>query len=377
MTLGTTLKRAAWLLLALVLAALAWLKLVHGGGEAHADLSTPPLHPASRLQTLATLELPPGNVAVSADGRVFFNLHPFAQAQRFGVGTVYELVDGQPRPWPDAAAQAGYQGVFGMTVDRQQRLWFIEPAELDHERTRLSAWDLVRNRKVYEHTFEPGVLRFAQDLRVTPDGTQVVLADTGLFKFTPPAIAVFTPATGRLLQRLRDHPSTQPQDLVTQTPFGPHKLAGGLVSFLVGVDGIVLSADGQWLVYAAMNHARLYRVPMAALADPAVPDARVAALVEDLGPKPLSDGITLDHEGRVILTDIEHGGLMRREADGRLQTLVRDERIVWADGVVQAPDGSLLFTDSAIPAYLDPLARPPSQARLKAGRPYRLLRLPP
>lgn len=364
--------------LALILAAgLLWLKLVHGGGQRYPGVNTPPLSAPSALETVVTMDLPPGNVAVSADGRIFVNVHPFAQARRFGASTLFEVVNGKLEAFPSAEAQAGFQGVFGMTVDRQQRLWLIEPAGLDHERTRLSAFDLKTRQRVYEHAFDKGVLPFAQDLRVTPDGTQVVLADTGLFRFTKPSLAVFEPASGRLVVRLAEHPSTQPQSWVTQTPFGPHKLAFGLVSFVVGVDGIEISADGQWLYYAAMNHNRLYRVPLRALGDAAVPEAQLVGLIEDLGAKPLSDGITLDAQGRVILTDIEHGGLMRREADGRLVTLVSDPKVIWADGVVVAADGSILFTDSAIPAYIDPLARPPKAEKLAAGRPYRVLRLRP
>ena len=364
-------------LVLLLVAALGWLKLQHGGGVPYAGVATTTPSPAPAVETVVSMDLPPGNVAVSADGRIFVNVHPFAQAARFGAPTLLELVDGRLQPYPSPAAQAGFQGVFGMTVDRRQRLWLIEPAGLDHERTRLSAYDLAGNARVFEHVFEPGVLRFAQDLRVTPDGSHVVLADTGLFKFTKPALAVFDLASRRLVTRLAEHPSTAPQDLVTRTPFGPHRLAYGLVSFVVGVDGIEISPDGRWVYYAAMNHARLHRVPFAALADAGVAEAQLAAQVEDLGPKPLSDGITLDAQGRVILTDIENGGLVRREADGRLVALVKDPKVIWADGVVAAPDGSLLFTDSAIPAYIDPLARPPEAERLAAGRPYRLLRVRP
>lgn len=101
-----------------------------------------------------------------------------------------------------------------------------------------------------------------------------------------------------------------------------------------------------------MTHDSLFRVPFAALADQSIDDAALAQRIEPLGRKPMSDGITEDARGRIILTDVENGGLMRRETDGRLQTLVKDRRIIWADGVVEAPDGSLLFTDSAIPAYI-------------------------
>jgi hypothetical protein len=369
-----TLKLGAFLVVVLAMS-LIWLKLVHGGGQPYPGVKTDPLLPPTALETVVTLDCPPGNVAVSAKGRIFVNCHPFAKADRFGP-TVFEVANGRLVPWPNLQAQPSWQGVFGMTVDTQNRLWLIEPAGLDHPHTRLTAWDLTTNTLVFEHRFDKGVLPFAQDLRVTGDGTRVILADTGLFRFTRPSLAVFEPGTGTLLQRLQQHPSTQPENWTINTPFGPHKLGYGLVNFSVGVDGIELSPDGTWLYFASMSHHRLYRVPMAALADAQLADPALDALVEDMGAKPLSDGITFDAEGRLILTDVEHGGLMRRHADGRLETLVSDPKILWADGVARAPDGALLFTDSAIPAYIDQLARPPSQERLAAHRPYRLMRIP-
>lgn len=45
-----------------------------------------------------------------------------------------------------------------------------------------------------------------------------------------------------------------------------------------------------------------------------------------------------------------------------------------AAGVATAPDGEIWFTDSAIPAYIDQLARPPSLAALAKHRPYHLYR---
>jgi sugar lactone lactonase YvrE len=374
----TLLKRTVLAVLILLLLVLVFAKLRYGGGQAYPDVSTPPLVAESALETVAALDFPPGNVAVAADGRLFFNYHPFAQAHRFGKATVFELVNGKPQPYPSAEHQSKYQGVFGMTVDRQQRLWFIEPAGLDHERTRLLAFDVRTGQQVFEHWFAKGLLPFAQDLRVTADGNTVVLADTGLFKFTDPALIVFdiTSKTHRTL--LAQHPSLRPQDWAMRTPFGAHKLAWGLVSFVVGVDGIEISADGQWLYYAAMTHERVYRVPMSALLDVQLDAAALAARIEEVGAKPMSDGITLDAQGRLLITDIENGGIARMDvqaaAPRSLQTLVKSSKVIWADGVVAAPDGQVVFTDSAIPAYIHQLAAPPSLERLTAARPYHLWR---
>jgi sugar lactone lactonase YvrE len=353
------------------------IRLRYGGGSPYPDLSTRPLVPAAQVESLVALDFPPGNVAIAPDGRVFFDYHPFARADRFGP-TMFELVDGVPRPFPDAAFQSRYQGVFGMTVDRQDRLWLVEPAGLDHDRTQLLAFDLASraHTPTFEFSFPAGVAQFAQDLRVSPDGATVYLADTGLFRFTPPSLIVLDVATKQFREVLGDDPATQPEDWVIRTPFGAHKLAFGLVTFQVGLDGIELDRDGAWLTFGAMSNGTLYKVPTAALRDPSLSAAALHAQIVALGRKPLSDGITIDAAGRVLLTDIEHGGIARLDR-GALTTLVAHPGVIWADGVVIAPDGAVVFTDSAIPAYIDQLARPPSRETLAAHAPYHIYRFRP
>jgi sugar lactone lactonase YvrE len=369
--------RAVAALVLLLLMTLSLVKLLYGGGKAYPDISTAALIPQAQVETLVSLEFPPGNVLVANDGRIFFAYHPFAQAQRFDVPTVFELMGGVPKPYPDADFQKRYQGVFGMTVDKQNRLWVIEPAGLDHERSRLSAFDLKTNTPVFEYWFPSKEAQFAQDLRVTADGQTVILADTGLFRFTDPALIVFDVGTKSYRKLLSQDPSTRAQDWVIKTINGPHKLGYGLVTFSVGIDGIELSRDGDWLYYGAMSHERMFKVPTAALLDTTLSAQSLSGQIVAVGRKPLSDGITVDAQGSILITDVEHGGIARLNAKGELTTLTKSPQVVWADGIVMAPDGKVLFTDSAIPAYIDQLARPPSRETLKAAAPYRIYRFDP
>ena len=353
---------------------LVLIKVRYGRGAPYPDLSAAPRVAAADVKTLASLDLPPGNVTSSRDGRIFFNTHPFAQSHRFTDAFLFELVDGSPRPFPDAASQSELQFVFGMTVDAQNRLWLTCPATLDRARTRLIAYDLATNHKVLDRELPRGVGRFAQDLRVSPDGQTLFLADTGAFRLTHAAIVVVDVRSWTARELLAADPSTQAQDLTIGTRAGPYRLGFGLLSFQVGVDGIALSPDGDWLYFATMSHGTLYRVRAALLLDATLPPGELARQVEKVGPKPLSDGIALAPDGAVLITDIEHGGIARLDTHGHLETLVRMEQVIWADGVHVTASGDVLFTDSAIPAYIDQLLRPPALARLRAGKPYHIYR---
>ncbi len=375
MTTRTTWMRRGLFALAVVAVMLggaaAWLYATLGGGEPYPDVGGPP---KTQARVFAEASLPVGNVTASPQGRVFFNLHPFGGPERFTDATVFEWVDGEARPYPDLASQAGFVGVLGMTADRQGRLWMVAPAGLEDRPSRLLCFDLSTDTLLFDHALPAEAGMFPQDLRVTPDGRTVVLADTGAFNLADPALVVFDVQTRATRRVLEGHPSVAAQRWRMQTAAGPYTLAYGLVTFAVGVDGVAISHDGAWLYYATMSHDSLYRVPVDVLREAG---ADVAAAIERVGTKPLSDGIEIDADGRVFVTDVEHGGLVEVRPDGTLRTLTRDSGVVWADGVTRLPDGTVLFTDSRIPSYIDPLLRPPSRAAVEAAGPHRIYAVDP
>ncbi len=115
---------------------------------------------------------------------------------------------------------------------------------------------------------------------------------------------------------------------------------------------------------------------MAVVLNPSLSPEAFNQGVVDVGPKPMSDGIAIDREGRVIITDVEHGGIMAfNPTTNQLSKLGRSKDIAWPDGIVVANDGDVYFTDSAIPSYIDQLVRPPKDAELQKHRPYFIYRL--
>lgn len=363
----------------LVLATLGlfgFIKLQYGRGTLYPDVGANNPEAAAKLEKLITLDYPPGNIAVAENGHVYFNYHPIARAGRFSPTTMFEWADGAITAFPSEEMQKEFQGSFGLTIDHENRIWLIEPASFDFQHTRLWAFDLATRKRVDYFEFPGKEAQFAQDLRVTADGRYIVLADTGIMRFTAPKLIVYSIADHTFRTALGAHPCTSPEDWLMQTPFGVYRMGFGLVNVAVGLDGIEISPDQAWVYLAGMTDSHLCRVPLATVLDPNATPSDVAGKVEVLGRKSLSDGITIDKAGNVIITDVEHGGLMAFDLNTRsARTLVRSRDVIWADGVAVGPDNSLYFTDSALSAYMGQLAGPPDKASLLAHRPYFLYRL--
>ena len=81
-----------------------------------------------------------------------------------------------------------------------------------------------------------------------------------------------------------------------------------------------------------------------ALADPDATDAEVAATVEDLGFKPMADGLESDDKGRLYGGDLEHNSIWRRNPDGTYRTLAQGTDLIWVDTLSVASDRHLYAT---------------------------------
>ncbi len=161
-----------------------------------------------------------------------------------------------------------------------------------------------------------------------------------------------------------------------QTPYGPDRLLWGLLNFSVGIDGIEISDNQKWLYIASMTNSRLCRVPMSVVLNSATTTEAFNQSIEDIGKKPLSDGIAIDRDGRVVITDVEHGSIMAFNPNThQLSKLGGSKDIVWPDGIVVGGDGDVYFTDSSIPSYIDQLVRAPTKSKLLEHRPYFIYRL--
>ena len=141
--------------------------------------------PASVLEKVADLDLPPGNIAVSEEGRIFFTFHPEAKPDV----NVVEWVDGKPVPYPeDLPEELAYQSVLSLRIDRQNRLWILDNANHGTGTPRIIAIDLSTDRVVHRHDFDSsiaGVGSHLNDFQVSPDGKMIYIADASIFRKNP------------------------------------------------------------------------------------------------------------------------------------------------------------------------------------------------
>ena len=344
----------------------AWLR--YGGGEPYRDLTTTPVLAESSLEEVLSYRLPIGNIAVSSSGRVFFTVHPEARPKG---NKLLEFVDGASVPFPDGATQTELlDTVLGVVIDRFDRLWTIDHGNHGLHTARLLAFDINTGELLLNQTFDKDLAprgSFLQDIQVSADGRTVVIADASFWRKRP-ALIVYDVETATAKRILDSHPSVSAENYLIRNRNRVMTFMGGIFSLRGGVDGIALGEE--WLYFGALSGSSLYRIRLDDIRDPSVPNSQIAKRVERVADKPLSDGFSIDRDGRVYLTDVEHSAIFRLEQNLELRTLVRSNRIRWPDALSFGPDGWLYIADSALS---DVVLQ--SKEHIKSKGPFKIFRV--
>jgi sugar lactone lactonase YvrE len=367
----------AFLVMLLVLAvalALA-LRLRYGGGENFPDRTERPEFPASVLEKVADLDTPPGNIAVSADGRVFVSLHPEARPEI----KVAEIVNGRVQAYPDTSFQTGidnprrFLSVLSLRIDRQNRLWTLDNAHHGAKPGRLLAFDLANGQVVHEYVFPKeiaGLGSHLNDFQVAPDGRHIYIADASFFAKTP-ALIVYDVERKTARRLLEGEPPVTAERYIPVVQ-GRRMQVFGLVAIRPGVDSIALDPRGEWLYFAPVTNQHMYRARAQDLLDDNLSPDALALRVENFALKTMSDGISMDRDGNIYISDPEHSAIVRLDPQRRLRTLIKDPKLRWPDGFSFGPNGWLYVTCSSLQQVI---GLPPSSVRQHA--PYQVFRFRP
>lgn len=291
------------------------------------------------LEVVAELPINPGNLAVTADGRVFATVHQFRRAEA-------QLIEITGRdsytPWPNAAwnGELGsgpdvLNSVLGIAIDRKGRLWVIDNGLGEpNQQPKLIAFSLESGDPVFRHDFPADsgpVGSFLNDLAVDDERGFVYIADVG--GSAKPALVTVDLNAGTS-RRFTASQSLQAEDVDLVVDGRTLELPGkdGPQPARIAVNPITLSADGETLYFGAMNGETWYQVP-ARLFREGASDAEIAAAITTAGPKPVSDGASTDKEGNHYFTDLGNNAITVLKTDGTLERLVGDERLLWPDAL--------------------------------------------
>ncbi len=363
-------KRVLLFLLILLVVAVTILWIRHGGGAHYPNLTGTPQLKSSALEEVLAYSEPIGNVAVSRTDRVFFTVHPESRPQG---NKLLEYVNGASVPFPSLAQQTKlFDTPLGIVIDRFDRLWVIDHGNHGMRSARIVAIDLVSGDVLRDQNLDASIApagSLLQDLQVSADGRTIVIADASFWRKRP-ALIIYDIETGDARRVLENHRSVAAEDFLIRTHDHEMEYLGGVVALRGGVDGIALGP--KWLYFGALNGSGLYRARLDDLRDKNLPASQLAALVERFSDKPLSDGLSIDTQGGIYVTDVEHGAIFRVSPETELSTMIRSPRIRWPDALSFGPDGYLYIADSALPELILK-----STEHIKTKAPYRIFRFQP
>ncbi|MEM8793723.1 MAG: L-dopachrome tautomerase-related protein [Pseudomonadota bacterium] len=303
---------------------------------------------AAEYETVATFgpETPPGNIAVSPEGRIFMSLHGFygpeiriVEVKPDGTTTPYPSEDWARAPDGDGP---GLAGVLGLRVDRRGVLWMLD-GQGEGQAGRLVGWD-TRAERLHRIIYLAPPLTapdsFLNDLAVDRTHGKIYVADTGGPETA--ALIVVDLETGRARRLLAGSEFTRAEDLDMVIDGAVVQLGG--TPARIGVNPITIDPTDTWLYFGPMSGTSLYRVRTRNLNDESLSEADLASRIERYGDKRISDGSTIDGGGNVYITSITEDAIGVTRPDGSYENLIQDDSLSWPDGFAYGPDDQIYVT---------------------------------
>ena len=310
----------------------------------------------------------PTGITVAPNGRIFVNFPKWSNDVKFSVG---ELIDGKVVPYPDSdinnptsdkPVNERFISVQSVVADGKNRLWVLDTAAPFFQSpikggAKLVAIDLNNDKVTQTILLSEKVIlpsTYINDVRFDlSKGEQGVAYITDSSMTGPGGFIVVDLKTGNATRRLSGHYSTQPdknfKPFIAGKAFMMRPEQGKESPFMVGSDGIAISANGETLYYTPLSSRHLYSISTKTLLNNDLNEQQLAKLVIDHGEKRgASDGLAEDNKNNIYASDYENSAILKRDPQGRWSTLAQSPDIQWPDTLAVSNDGYLYFTTNQL-----------------------------
>ncbi len=325
-----------------------------------------------QLEIVAELEQGPGNIAVTPDGRLIVSQHAIYRPE---IRVIEVLPDGSIEPFPNQrwassrdAAGIGLDGVLGIQSSQDGIVWMLDTGR---KGSRLVAWDTEKDqlhRIIDIDARAKG--SFFNDIALDPVRNSIYVSDAS---GKNPAIVVVDLESGQSRRVLQRHASVMAQPIamvIGERTYSVDK--DGKPVARLGVDGITIDPESEWVYYGASQSNDLWRVRAADLANTALTDAELDSRIERYGDRPVCDGITIDGSGNVYITDLTNYAIGVVDSSGEYRLLYQNSDLLsWPDSLSFGPDGFIYVVSNQLH-----LSAPFNRGENLAEPPFYLLRFP-
>ncbi|MEM9867159.1 MAG: L-dopachrome tautomerase-related protein [Bacteroidota bacterium] len=295
------------------------------------EVTTKVLDPMDSFEVVAEMDLSPGNVAVSKEGRMFASIHPLRRGnlqlvEITGTTTYVPFPNAEMQSTPETVSNENFDAPLGVVFDNRNRLWMVDVG-LVLGQTRVFAYDIDTKEELYRFDVPKELASagsFIQDLAIDEDNGFVYIADALV------AGIVVIDINNNTFRRIVDMPSMGSEDI--------DMIIDGEVQYFMGepfriaIDPITLSKDRETLYYGAMNGTKYYKLPTKSIREGANDDIIINQIAV-AGEKPLSDGAATDDNDNHYFTNVQNHSIDVLTAEGELKTLVKHPYFDWPDSV--------------------------------------------
>lgn len=297
-------------------------------------------------------EVRAGNMAYTSTDRLFVSINPLMGAD----ARVYEVMeDGSHKPYPNNTYSKGVnskiKAIIGIRTDSQDNLWL-----LDMGAQQFVVWD-TKNEKLLKTVAIPNDVvkptSFLQDFVIDEKNEHIIIADMtqGDLKSAPEsAFIVIDMMSGKARRMAQNHASMMPD------------IDGGFA-----LNPIAIDPKFKWVYFGALNGKTVYRVAAKKFKS----EKALSAGIKAYATKSYSDGIAVDNNGNVYVTNIEKNELgVTNSKDGYRTIATLPKGQSWPDG--------LWIKDGYLYSTVDQLNRVPAMNNNKddSKGPFIIVRTP-